>query len=109
MVGALQRDPANGLLNAAYLRLTTPLGSWFGDATVGSRLYELSREKDLVRVARLAQQYATDALQPLIADGRAQSVDVRTFHVATGQLAITVEIVDAHGVQSSFDLPVKVV
>jgi phage gp46-like protein len=108
-IGALQRDPANGLLNAAYLRLTTPLGSWFGDATLGSRLFELSREKDLARVERLAQQYAKAALQPLIADGRAQSVDIRTLRAGNGQLAITVEIVDAHGIQTSFDLPVKVV
>ena len=69
-VGALARDPARGLLNAAYLRLTVPLGRYFADATLGSRLYELEREKDVARVERLAKQYATDALAPLLADGR---------------------------------------
>lgn len=108
VVGAYKRDPANGLLNAAYLRLATPLASWFGDATLGSRLNELSREKDLARVELLAQQYAKNALQPLINDGRAQSVTVRTLRPGNGQLALTIELVDAHGVQSSFEHPVRV-
>jgi len=109
VVGALKRDPANGLLTAAYLRLTIPLGSWFADKTIGSRLHELDREKDLARVELLAQQFARSALQPLINDGRAQSIDVSTYRPGNGQLSLRVEIVDAHGVQSGFELPVKVV
>ncbi len=39
------------LANAVYLRLMTPLGSWWDDTTLGSRLHELNREK-LLRYAR---------------------------------------------------------
>lgn len=106
--GEWARDPANGLMNAAYLRLMTPLGTWFGDATLGSRLHELAREKDLARVERLAQQYATVALQPLLADGRARSIDVRTLRPGNGRLALAIELVDARGVTSAFQMPVKV-
>ena len=107
--GELARDPANGLLNAAYLRLMTPLGSWFGDVTLGSRLHELAREKDLARVERLAQQYATTALQPLLADGRVQSIGVRTLRPENRRLALVIELVDARGVSSAFEMPVKVI
>lgn len=108
-IGALARDPAGGLLNAAYLRLAVPLGSWFADATLGSRLHELVREKDVPRVERLAQQYATDALAPLLADGRATRVAVRSLRLGAGRLGLTVELVDARGVLSTFTLAVKVV
>lgn len=49
-------DPATGdyagarisrLENAVYLRLMTPLGSWWADTSLGSRLHELAREKDV--------------------------------------------------------------
>lgn len=106
--GALARDPANGLLNAAYMRLAVPLGSWFGDVNLGSRLHELAREKDVARVERLAQQYANAALAPLLTDGRAKRMDVRTLRAGNGQLAMTVELVDARGVLSTFELPIKV-
>lgn len=106
--GEWARDPANGLISAAYMRLMTPLGSWFADETVGSRLHELGREKDLARLEILARQYALEALKPLLSDGRARSIDVRTQRQA-GRLALAVEMVDAHDVSSAFELPVKVI
>ncbi|WP_242671874.1 phage GP46 family protein [Stutzerimonas kirkiae] len=39
--------------------------------SLGSRLHELQRCKDLARIGKLAQQYAEQALQPLLDDGRA--------------------------------------
>ncbi|MFJ1218956.1 hypothetical protein [Yersinia enterocolitica] len=33
------------LQNAVYLRLSTPLGSYWADVALGSRLHELKREK----------------------------------------------------------------
>lgn len=112
-VGDLVRDPGAGLANAAYLRLMTPLGSWFGDVTLGSRLHELQREKDLARVERLARQYARDALAPILADGRASSIDIQTVRekdaTAAGRLLLAITIVDAVGERTTFRVPVRVV
>lgn len=66
-------DPATGdytgarisrLENAVYLRLMTPLGSWWADTSLGSRLHELAREKDVPRIALLARQYAVSIHAP---------------------------------------------
>jgi len=105
--GTLLRDPADGLANAVYLRVMTPRGSWWADPTLGSRLHELQREKNVARVERQARQYVELALQPLIDDGRAASVAVETERHA-GRLHIKVEIVDAAQVTRTFDLHVKV-
>lgn len=111
-VGSLVRDPANGLANAAYLRLMTPLGQWFGDVTLGSRLHELQREKDTPRVERLALQYSRAALKPLLEDGRAASIDISTMRdkdaSAGGRLLLSIVIVDAVGDRQSFQVPVRV-
>lgn len=104
---ALARAPGNGLANAVYLRLMTPLGGWFGDVTLGSRLHELAREKDLARVERLARQYALEALQPLRKGGRVLSLDVQAVR-RDGRLLLAVALVDARGVPSAFEVPVKV-
>lgn len=108
-VGELARAPGDGLANAVYLRLMTPLRSWFGDVTLGSRLHELAREKDLARVERLARQYALEALQPLLANGRVLSLDVQTVQPRDGRLLLAVAVVDTRGVPSTFEVPVKVV
>lgn len=111
--GSLQRDPAAGLANAAYLRLMTPLASWFGDPTLGSRLHELQREKDKARVETLARQYARDALQPLLLDGRAVDLQVETERhkdaSGAGRLALAVRLTDAQGAAAVFRVYVKVV
>lgn len=111
-VGSLQRDPANGLANAAYLRLMTPLGQWLGDVTLGSRLHELEREKNTPRVERLAHQYARAALQPLLSDGRAKSIEIQTVRetdaTASGRLLLAIAIVDAIGARQTFQFPVRV-
>ncbi|KAF1051693.1 MAG: hypothetical protein GAK41_01249 [Burkholderia gladioli] len=56
------------LANAVYIRLATPLGSWWAAPDVGSRLHTLAREKDTPRVRGLAAQYAEQALDPLVKD-----------------------------------------
>lgn len=106
--GELARDPAHGLVNAAYLRLTIPLGSWHGDTTVGSKLHLLEREKDVPRVFMLAKQYAESALRPMLDDGRLSSVAVRTDHPQNGWMALGIELTDATGKQHSFKVPIKV-
>lgn len=96
------------LANAVYVRLSTPLGSWWADASLGSRLHELTREKDLARVQRLAKQYAEQALAPLLADGRARSITVEAGRPGNGLLLLIIQIEDAAGRQRRFQHPVRV-
>jgi phage gp46-like protein len=106
--GEWKRDPAGGLVNAAYLRLMTPKGSWFGNPDLGSRLHELAREKDLARVELMAVSYAKAALKPLLDDGRASSVEIASKRNGDGRVALAIELVDARGVRANFEFPVKV-
>lgn len=98
----------DSLANAVYLRLMTPLGSYWADPTLGSRLHELQREKDVSRVAVLARQYAEQALAPLLADGRADSVTVTTLRQQPGWLELHIEVDDASGRVQRFQHPVRV-
>lgn len=97
------------LSNAVYLRLQTPLASYWADPTLGSRLHELKREKDLARVRTLAKQYAEQALQSLVDDGRAQSVTVTATSLRPGWMLLLVEVVDESGKPQHFQHPVEVV
>jgi phage gp46-like protein len=106
--GALKRDPANGLLNACYLRLTVQLGSYWEDAAFGSKLHLLSREKDVSRVAVLAKQYAEQALAPILIDGRAKQIDVSTSRSGTGILYLLIKVISAAGEAITFKHPVSV-
>ena len=107
--GAAQRDPAGGLANSCFLRLTIPLGKYWADATLGSRLHELQREKDVARVAILARQYAEQALSPIIADGRAIQINVSTERPHDGRLYLLIEVVKATGETLTFKHPVGVI
>jgi phage gp46-like protein len=95
--GDLSGERISSLANAIYLRLTTPLGSWWADPALGSRLHELQRSKDLPRVGRLARQYAEDALAPLIADRRASAINVGVEQHQDGWLRLQVEVTDRTG------------
>jgi phage gp46-like protein len=105
--GRLAHDAAAGLANAVYLRLMTPLGSYWAEPALGSRLHELAREKDLPRVARLASQYAEQALAPLLADGRVSRVQVETERLP-GRLNLIVTLTTAAGQPLLFTHPVAV-
>ena len=94
--------------NAVYLRLCTHLGTWWADKTLGSRPHELQRAKDVPRIHILARQYAEQALEPLIADGRAQSVTVTTQQPHDGRCLMLVEVVDATGTPYTFEHFVQV-
>lgn len=100
--GRLARDAAQGLANAVLLRLMIPLGSYWADPRLGSRLHELAREKDLPRVARLASQYAEQALAPLLAEGRVSRVQVETERLP-GRLNLHIILTDAAGAQVVFN------
>jgi phage gp46-like protein len=107
--GAATLDPAGGLANAVYLRLMTPLGGYWADSTLGSRLHELQREKDVSRVTILARQYAEQALTPLLADGRATVIEVTTDRPVAGWLSLLIEVTAASGERHTFTHPVKVI
>lgn len=87
----------NNLQNAVYIRLKTPLGSWWADKSVGSLLHLLEREKDLERVGLLAKQYAEEALQPIVDDGRAESITVTAEQPHNGMLFLNVRVETAAG------------
>ena len=82
------------LQNAVYIRLATPLGSWWADKTIGSLLHTLRREKD---VALLARQYAEEALAPIVADGRADHITVQAAQPHNGSLKLHIRVETARG------------
>jgi phage gp46-like protein len=94
--------------NAIYLRLMTPLGTYWANRALGSRLHELAREKDLQRVRILAEQYARTALQPLLDSRRASAISVTTVQPHDGRLLLLIEVTDAGGLVQLFEHPVKV-
>ena len=94
--------------NAVYIRLATPLGSWWADPSIGSRLHELARSKDLPRVGVLARQYAEQALRPLIEDGRARSIVVEVEQPHDGRCLLLITVEDATGREATFQHPVRV-
>lgn len=106
--GDLATTDSGGLQNAAYLRLETPLGSWWPDPTLGSKLYTLKREKDVPRVQMLAVQYAEEALQPLLDDGRCTAIDVTALR-ESHRLYLMISLTAASGEVVSFKYFVQVI
>lgn len=82
---------------------------WWGDtfatvngSLIGSRLWELRRQKATQTVADLARQYCLEALQWLIEDGVAESVEVQTEIINLYTLAIGVQIFKPTGDMQNF-------
>lgn len=72
---------------------------WWGDAypdvqgdRIGSRLWQLAREKQTPAVLARAELYATEALQWLVDDGVASGVAVVGEWVRTGVLGLAITI-----------------
>jgi phage gp46-like protein len=97
--GDYDRTSIADLGNAAYFRLTIPLGSYWADPTLGSKLHLLRRMKDVERNKILAIQYTREALQPLIDSKRADRVDVDASWNHDGRLEL-------HGVIHHAGIPV---
>lgn len=79
--------------------LPDPSGSrrgWWGDALmgkpIGSRLWLLSREKQMQEVVNRAREYASEALKWLIDDGILDDLDVQAEVVAFGWLGLSIQI-----------------
>lgn len=97
------------LQNAVYISLITPLGSYFANPSLGSLLHTLTREKDLKPVGLKAKQYATEALQHIIDDGRAKTIDISYTQPHNGTLTLYIDVVDNRGERSEFKQLVKVI
>ena len=95
--GYVVNQSAQSIENELYIRLVTPLGSYWADRTLGSRLHELRRQKHLKRIEVLAKQYAEQALQPVIQSKRAQCIQVTASAPQHGWLKLHIEAVDAAG------------
>lgn len=69
---------------------------WWGDAfakrRIGSRLWLLSREKQLREVVSRAKEYAEEALAWLVEDGIARRVAVQAEVVRPGMVGLAVQI-----------------
>jgi len=87
---------------------------WWGDLIspqvngdqIGSRLWLLNREKTLENVLQRAKEYTEEALQWLIDDGFAESVQVETERqglVGNDRLAIKAKILRKSGNEQVFD------
>ena len=74
---------------------------------IAVKLHLLTR-KDTESTRALAEQYAWQALQPLIADGRASSVTVAAMRRRAGWISLAVRIEQASGEVATFEHPVKV-
>ena len=105
--GDYERRRIYTLHNAVYLRLAKPLGSYWAAESLGSRLHELKREKDVSRVHMRAAQYASQALHPLLDDGRAKSITVDTKAGQRGWLLLLITVTDNAGTPQAFEHPVR--
>lgn len=91
---------------AVFSLLMEPDG-WFGDRAKKRRtLIPTIRSRDAGTPGRLIQ-YARDAVQPLIDDGRLQSVEPSVTPTANGY-TVTVAYVTGGGQQASVTVPLKV-
>lgn len=87
-------------------------GHWadtYSDRSLGSRLWLLEREKATDDILQRAQEYATEALQWLVDDGIAQSVNVTTDWFEPGKLGIYITITKGDGStwQDTFDYELR--
>lgn len=83
------------LINKAFLSLETPLGTFIGDTSFGSRLYLLKRAKATERTRKLAEDYALEAIKWLLDNEQAKSIDVTAEYVTKGnqkRLALYIEV-----------------
>lgn len=85
---------------------------WVGDALaipgaapgdrIGSRLWLLARAKQVDETLRLAEDYAREALDWLLADGLAAAVAVAAAWIARGVMELTVTVTPPAGEPQSF-------
>lgn len=106
--GDYDRSRIADLSNAIYLRITVPLGSYWADPALGSKLHLLRPQKDVERNKILAIQYTIEALQPIIAAKRADTIKVDAVWNGDGRLQLLVDVYQHGQVVSAFRHYVRV-
>ena len=106
--GDYDRTRIADLGNAAYLRLVVPLGSYWADPSLGSKLHLLRRAKDVERNKTLAIQYTQEALKPLIDTKRADRIVVDAAWSHDGRLELHGTIYQGGAAVTTFQHYVKV-
>lgn len=76
-----------------------------GGDRFGSRLWLLSREKNLAEVRRRAETYAAESLEWLREDGIANTIEVEAETVATDRLGMKIRIIrsDGQAIEETFN------
>ena len=100
-----RRANADDPLPDERIGVPSDLRGWWGDHIldadaqdpIGSRLWLLSREKDMDVVVARAQQYADESLRWLIRDGRVGELHVTALRVEKGHLGIDVRALPLPG------------
>jgi phage gp46-like protein len=92
-------NETTSLMNNIYLSLQVWRGSFFAGPLFGSRLHLLKRAKNTDQTAQRAAGYAKEALQWMIDEGRAKSVEVFTRRNASanGRMDLLIEVTPANG------------
>ncbi len=82
----------------AYFRLKAKRGRWLNapDTNWGSDFYTITKRPSENANQRL-ENIAVSALQPLVDDGRADSVEVNVLTASRGSAGLETKIVDASG------------
>lgn len=101
---------SQALAEAAYLRLLTPLGSYFGDSELGSELHKLKRSKDVPRMRRQAVAWAAESLEPLRAAYYLNDISVTASAggVTVGYLVVKAVLTQADGSRTKTSINVQV-
>lgn len=78
---------------------------WWGDATIGSRLWLLTREKLTLDTAARAEGYGREALQWLINDGVAVRADLKATPIfgVPGKLILAVTLYKTDGTRRALN------
>lgn len=76
---------------------TTNRRGWWGDTSMGSKIWLLERSKALPSVAAAVEGYAQNALAWLVSDGVAASISARAVWLGPTALQLTVTILRGSG------------
>lgn len=109
LLESINSKPKKDIAEVAYLRLTTPLGSYFDDPTLGSNLYKLKRSKDLPRIRGQAIEWAKQALEPMRDEFYLTDISVNALDAKKkGHFAISAQMTTADGQKHETHINVKV-